>query len=147
MVTTQIPISREATKADIMELYAKTITNLGPVNPLFRKDISYYVKDPERGYLGGFFIVMYRKVSDAYIAVQMMSCPNSNPKLVELKRESFYSKREIKIENLENRCLITISDSERGIRKITHVLNQIFIDQDPKIQVLGKMLANYLTTD
>lgn len=113
------------TKADAMEIYAKAITNLGPLNPLNAKNFSYDGNDTGTGFLGGFHLMGYIFVPDAYVAVQLMT--SEEPKSCKMERFSFGTRRAIALENLDNGGLeVTIEGSVRGNARVKRLCDSLF---------------------
>lgn len=108
-------------RGDIIEIYCKTVVNLGPLNYFFEKSISYSTPN------GGQSIVMYSSPLIGYIARQLMD-ERADPTRCDMERVVPFTKRgrKIDIRTIDNKVVVEVEDSARGLRKVKKALEQTF---------------------
>ena len=111
-----------------IELYAKTMTNMGPVNCLYLKCIHYRPVFGREPGLGSFSFVDYLRPLEAYVAHHLMQCGNQKAEKLEMERSFFgLSKRMISLENQEDNTLkVEVEGSARGISRVRKTLDMLF---------------------
>lgn len=127
------------TKADVMELYAKTMTNLGPLNPVNVKSFDYNGNGMGKG-MGGFHLINYSFVPDAYVAVQLMT--SEEPQSCKMERFSFGTRRAITLENHDEGGLeVTIEGSVRGNACVKRLCDSLFNVNEEELAMAKAIVA------
>ncbi|MBR9703022.1 hypothetical protein GOV10_03240 [Candidatus Woesearchaeota archaeon] len=134
---------------DVLELYSKIMTNMGPLNRAYEKSVSYDTDLGDRRIgIAGFSMVFYLSPLDAYFGSQLMQCGGRLAKSCNLERSSFFGlgRRSISLENLTDDTIrVEIEASPRSVKKMKKVLNQLFVP-DLEQEELARQLIDTLTT-
>lgn len=137
------------TEMDVMELYSKTMANLGPLNVIFEKEFSYSCEH------GGFTNAHFHAAREAYLAVQIMEHMRDvgTPQRVSMERHiPFGTAQRFSLENYFDdgqKIRAVIEGSPRTVRRIERALDTQFekpAEIVPDIQAeLENVLKDYFS--
>ena len=142
---------RNLVKGDLIELYAKGIANLGPLNWLIEKSFSMHTKLPSgKGGNSGFTMCGFSRPLFAYLARQIMNTDGSVIRAEMERGHPFYimPSRKITLEQLlpSNDLKVTLRGSSRGVRSLKKIVDEIFLE-NPENYIIGKVIADVLTEE
>jgi hypothetical protein len=133
-------------KAHVIEVYAKAIANLGPLNVFTEKNISFHSRgdDNSRG-LAGFCLIGLLGPLYAYIGSHLLQCKESASQC-EMERSIPLTEkclRKITMKNLEGKLNVTIEGSPRYVRKTERLMNELFT-VDPAEYAQAQRIVDFL---
>jgi len=129
----EIIYSGRLEKGNLIEIYTKTIANLGPLNCLNPKVFTYRSNNGDE--IDGFSMIGFGNSLVGYIAKQLMDTKTPVKCIMErssIPKYFFTNKpnRKITLENTEQyQIKVEIESSERDIIKVKKVLDEILKDE------------------
>ncbi len=118
-------------KGDLIEIYAKAIANLGPLNYFYDKSIDYNSPSPRPG-MQSYHLDGTLGPQIAYIARQLMDANDPVGECTMTRTALPYCfsanriSRQIKIDNRHDRIHVEVEDSSDGIRRVKKLLDDMF---------------------
>jgi hypothetical protein len=143
----EITYDHRLVKGDIIELYAKTIANLGPLNKFFNKTFDLRtIPESGRGGTMGAHVCCYSSGLHAYIARKIMDADGNLVSSYMDRGFICYNNpsRKITLDKISDSELkVTLEGSDRTIKKLTKTLDEMFY-LSPEEKAALRAVASYL---
>ncbi len=124
----EITYNHNLVKGDVIEIYAKTIANLGPLNFIKEKNFSIDTKSNSNKGNIGYTLMSYTGGHTAYIARQIMDCADNVDNVRMERGNLFYDNpsRKITLEAIDKQTKVTLEGSNRAIKTMQKTIDEMF---------------------